>query len=320
MYNYQDITSIIPLRESYILKISIGWMKMNKFYRNKRAIALFTLPALIVFTVVVFYPILQTIYRSMFDWDGINTAKFIFLDNYKRLFKDELFYTSVKNGLIFAVLLVIYQIGIGTILALAVSDMSIKGRKILRISYFIPVVLSITVVCQLWLSVYNGEFGMLNKIFEALGIKYRQDWLSSETKAIYAIAFVNAWQYTGYHFALLFAGIKSIPEQYFEAARIDGASKFKAHMKITIPLLAETYRFCLVMAVTGGLNAFANMFIMTNGGPGTSTYTLTFMTYRSAFRVNEFGYGTASATMLVLECLIATIIINKLVAREKIVY
>lgn len=293
---------------------------MKKYYNNKIAICIFALPALLLFTVIVFYPLVQTVIRSFYDWDGLTTPTFIFLDNYTRLFQDELFYTSLKNGIIFAALLVVFQIGIGTILALAVSDMSIKGRKFLRISYFIPVVLSITVVCQLWLSIYNGEFGMLNKIFEMLGLQYRQDWLSSETSSIVAIAFVNAWQYTGYHFALLFAGIKSIPEHYFEAARIDGASKMQAHRKITIPLLAENYRFCLVLAVTGGLNAFANMFIMTSGGPGTSTYTLTYMTYRSAFRVNEFGYGCASATILVLQCLLATIIINKFIAKERIVY
>lgn len=293
---------------------------MRHFYKNKTAIAIFALPALLLFSVFVFYPICQTVYRSFFDWDGFTAAKFIFLDNYKDLFKDELFYLSMKNGLIFAVLLVVYQIGIGTILALAVSDASIRGRKLLRVSYFIPVVLSITVVCQLWMSIYNGEYGLLNKVFEALGLSYRQDWLTSETSSIWAIAFVNAWQYTGYHFALLFAAIRAIPEHYYEAARIDGATKVQAHRHITIPMMAESYRFCLVLAVTGGLNAFANMFIMSNGGPGTATYTLTFMTYRSAFRINEFGYGCASATILVLECLIATVLINKLIATDKIEY
>lgn len=293
---------------------------MKKYYSNKLAICLFALPALLLFTVVVFYPLAQTIIKSFYSWDGLTAPKFIFLENYTRLFKDDLFYTSVKNGLIFAIVITVIQIGIGTILAISVADMAIKGRKILRVSYFIPVVLSITVVCQLWLSIYDGQFGMLNKIFEMFGLEYKQNWLGSETKSIFAIAVVNAWQYTGYHFALLFAAIKSIPEQYFEAARIDGASKWYAHRKITIPLLAETYRFCLVLSVTGGLNAFANMMIMTNGGPGTSTYTLTFMTYRSAFRVGEFGYGCASATMLVIECLIATVIINKFVAKERIIY
>jgi len=231
-----------------------------------------------------------------------------------------LFFTSLNNGLIFAAIITITQIGLGTILAFAVADASFKGRKLLRISFFIPVVLSVTVVCQLWLSMYNSEYGLINKIFELIGLEYKQDWLSDSKTAIIAIAFVNAWQYMGYHFALLLAGVKSIPEQYMEAARIDGATKLQAIIKINIHMMAETYKFCLVFAITGGLNAFANMFIMTSGGPGTSTYTLTYLMYRSAFRVGEFGYGSAAAAILVLECLLATLIINRLIARDRISY
>lgn len=293
---------------------------MKNFLGNKIAILIFTLPTLLLFSVIVFYPILQTFYRSFFDWDGLNIATFIGIDNFTRLFQDKLFYKSLYNGLIFAAILTVFQIIMGTILAFIVADGTVKGRKFLRVSYFIPVVLSVTVVCQLWLAMYNGEYGLINKVLSAMGVSYQQDWLSSGNTAIIAIAFVNAWQYLGYQFALILAGVKSIPEQYLEAARIDGATKFQAHLRITVPLLSETYKFCLVIAVTGGLNAFAQMFIMTNGGPGNSTYTLTYMMYRSAFRVNEFGYGSATAAVLVIECLIATLIINRLVAREKVTY
>ncbi len=293
---------------------------MNKFLGNKTAILLFILPALLLYSVMVFYPIMQTFFRSMYEWDGLTEGTFIWFDNYKRLFEDRLFFTSVYNGLIFALIITVTQIGIGSVLAFAVADMKFRGRKILRIAFFIPVVLSITVVCQLWLSIYNGEYGLINRIFDMLGLSYRQDWLSSGKTAIIAIAFVNAWQYMGYHFALLLAGVKSVPEQYMEAARIDGATKLQAIWKINIPMMAETYKFCLVFAVTGGLNAFANMFIMTSGGPGTSTYTLTYLMYRSAFRVGEFGYGSAAAAILVIECLLATLIINRFIARERLTY
>lgn len=293
---------------------------MNKFLGNKTAILIFILPALLLYTVMVFYPIVQTFFRSMYEWDGLTEGTFIWFDNYTRLFQDALFFTSLNNGLIFAFIITVTQIGIGSILAFAVADAKFKGRKILRISFFIPVVLSITVVCQLWLSIYNSEYGLINKVLELLGIEYRQDWLSNSKTAIIAIAFVNAWQFMGYHFALLLAGVKSVPEQYMEAARIDGATKLQAIMKINIPMMAETYKFCLVFAITGGLNAFANMYIMTSGGPGTSTYTLTYLMYRSAFRVGEFGYGSAAAAILVIECLIATLIINRFIARERISY
>lgn len=293
---------------------------MNKILKNRVAVCVFTFPALIVFTAMVFYPIFITFYRSAFKWDGIGAAKFIALKNYKNLFLDDTFYISLKNGLIFAVVLVVLQIGIGTILALAVSDNFQKGKKFLKTAYFIPVVLSVTVVCQLWLQIYDADNGLINTILTKTGLAYRQNWLTSKSAAIFAIAVVNAWQYMGYHFALLYAGIKSIPEHFYEAARIDGASRVKAHLHITLPLLAETFKFCLTIAISGGLNAYANMLIMTNGGPGTDTYTLTFMSFRAAFQTNEFGYGCAIAVTLVLESLIATLIINRFVARERITY
>lgn len=293
---------------------------MVNYYKNKAAVCVFALPALLVFTIVVFWPILQTLQRSFYEWNGLGSGSFIGTANYERLLEDNIFYTSVKNGLLFALVLVVFQIGIGTVLALAVSDNTFRGKKILRTSYFIPVVLSTTVVCQLWLLMYNSQYGMINNFFSLLGLSYQQDWLNSKATAIFAIAIVNAWQYMGYHFSILFTAIKSIPENYYEAAIIDGAGKFKAHLKVTLPLLAETYRFCLIWAITGGLGAFSQIFIMSNGGPGTMTYTLTFLMYRSAFKMNEFGYGCASAMVLVAEALLATFIINKLVARERITY
>ncbi|WP_105617657.1 carbohydrate ABC transporter permease [Vallitalea okinawensis] len=293
---------------------------MNTFFSNKKAIAIFVLPTLLLFTVIVFYPLLNVMYGSFFDYKGLTPQTFIGLEHYKRLMTDSLFYTSLKNGLIFAAIITVYQIVFATILAFAVNNATMKGRSFFRVVYFIPVVLSITVVCQLWLSILNAENGLLNQFFEIIGLDYQQDWLSDRYKAIFPISFTNAWQYMGYHFALILAGIKSIPQTYYEAAKIDGASTLKAHLKITIPMLAETYKFCLIMAVTGGLNAYTNMHIMTSGGPGTSTYTLTYMMVRSINKTYEFGYGMSSAVILVLECLLATIFINRLLARDRIQY
>ncbi|OCT15498.1 sugar ABC transporter permease [Paenibacillus pectinilyticus] len=294
---------------------------MNALRANYKAVFLFTFPALAVFTVIVVYPLIQIFYRSMFDWDGITEGTFVFLDNYKNLLHDSLFYTSLKNGLLFAGILTVFQLGIGTILALALMNKRMVGRNLLRRVYFLPVVLSVSVVCQLWISMYNPMFGLFNKIFEFLHLSYRQDWLSSPgISSIIAVTIVSSWQYLGYQFALIYAGAKSIPEQYFEAAKIDGASTWVTHRKITIPMLAETYKMCLIFALVGGLNAFAHMQIMTKGGPGTATYTLTYLMYRSAFVVNDFGYGCAVAVSLVLECLLVTIVVNRLVARDKITY
>lgn len=289
---------------------------MNKMLGNKKVIALYTLPALLVFTLVVFYPILQTLQKSFYEWDGLSEAIFTGIENYKELFADDLFYESLKNGIIFALILVVFQMGLATLLMFAVMNNKVPFKRFFRSSFFIPVVLSVTVACQLWSSIYDPEFGLINNIFSALGLEYRQNWLANLDWAIVAVAFVNVWQYTGYQFTIMYSGAKAIPEEYLEAARIDGATSMQVNLKILLPMLKDTYRMCFVFAITGGFNAFAHMNLLTKGGPGTATYTLTYMTFRSAFQVGEYGYGCASAVLLVVQCLAATLIINRLF-REK---
>lgn len=285
---------------------------MNKMLGNKKMVALFAGPTLLYFTVIVCYPILQTFIKSFTSWNGISAATFTGLDNYKKLFTDPLFYESFTNGLIFAAFLLIFQIGFATIFALVLMDDRIPFKRYFRTSFFIPVVLSVTVVCQLWSAVYNPEFGLINNIFKALGLDFYQTWLSNMDTALYAIIVVHIWQIVGYQFTIIYAGAKSISEDVMEAAKIDGASRWMTNIKIVIPLLKNTYRMCFVMAITSGFNAFAHMNLLTKGGPGTATYTLTMMTYRSAYTLGQYGYGCTTAVILIVQCIIATIIINKI--------
>lgn len=293
---------------------------MKKYLGNKPIILLLIAPTMILVAVMVLYPLGILLVKSFSDWDGLNPSTFTKLDNYIRIFKDPIFYTGLKNGSIFALIQVSVQIPIATLLAFAVKGSGRVEKKFFRISYYIPAVLSITVVCQLWLSMFNADFGLINKIFESLGLSYRQNWLGRGNTAIVAIALVNTWQYTGYQFILLLASANSIPNEYFEAARIDGCTKMQANFKIAIPLMQETYKYSLIIAITGGLNAFASMNIMTGGGPGTQTYTLSYLMYRSAFIVGNYGYGCTAAILLVAQCLIVSVIINKVIARERIIY
>lgn len=293
---------------------------MRKYLGNKAMVFALVAPAMILFSVMVLYPLGILLVKSFTEWDGLNPSTFSGIENYIRIFQDPIFYTALRNGAIFALIQVCFQIPVATILAFAVIDSGKLSKNFFRISYFIPAVLSITVVSQLWLSMYNAEYGMINKIFTALGMTYQQNWLGDGKTAIIAIALVNTWQYTGYQFILLLSAARSIPEHYFEAARLDGCSKAKAHLHITIPLMQETYKYCLIISITGGLNAFASMNIMTGGGPGTSTYTLTYLMYRSAFRLGNYGYGCTAAVMLVVQCMIVSLVINRCVAREQIVY
>ena len=284
---------------------------MKKYLSNRKAIVVFCLPALILFCVFIFIPILQVFYYSFFDWDGVNAATFVGLKNYTRLLtKDPTFKIANANGFKFGVVITVYQLILATIFAIAVSDKRIRFRKFFRTAYFIPVVLSVTVVCQLWGNVMNADNGLLNTLMKTLGINWNQNWLNDRNSAIYAVAFVNAWQWMGYQFALIVAGIKSIGEDFYEAAEIDGATSLKAHWYITLPLLKDTFNFCLLISVTGGIKAFSEIDIMTGGGPGTSTYTLTYIMYNNAFTRQKFGYGLTSASVLVLECLAIILVLN----------
>ena len=293
---------------------------MQKFLSNKTAILIFTLPALALFTIVVTYPILMTVQKSFFEWDGLNTPVFTGFQNYIDLLRDDDFYISLKNSVIFGAIITVYQIGIGTLLAVLINNKRLKGGKIFRSAFFLPVVLSITVVCQLWISIYDGHSGLINKLFEALGSGYRQDWLSGFNTSIVAIAFVNAWQFMGYHMIIIYAAMKSIPEHYSEAAAIDGATPLRTFFSIIFPMLQETYKICLIFTVTGGIKAFEHIFIMTRGGPGTSSFTLTMLLYKSVINLNKYGYGCASAAILLLECILVMVIINRFIAREQIAY
>ena len=285
---------------------------MKKTWRYRGAVAVLTLPALLTFTGLIGYPVFQSLIKSFYNWNGATAGKRVGLGNYVKLFRADTFYLSNKNSLIFALVLVVYQIFFGLLMALLLVSIKTRFSGFFRFTYFLPVVISSTVICQMWVSLFNYDYGLFNQIFEALGIHYRQAWLTGKNSAIFAVAFVNAWQFMGIEFIMFYTAVSGISQDLYEAARIDGASTVQMHRRITIPLLRETFRFCLILAFTGGLKAFDTMYIMTGGGPGDYTTSLTYMMYKSAFTGNKFGYGSAIATVIVLECLACTVLLNKL--------
>ena len=290
---------------------------MNKVMADKKAIMIFTLPCLIFFGLIAFYPVFQTVIMSFFDWDGLTTKTFTGLANYIKLFQDRIFWTSFRNSFLVAGVLIVFEVILGTFLTLVLMDKRIQCRKFIRSSLFIPVVLSVTVVCQLWSSILNPEIGLINQIFSALGLDFQQQWLSDKHVAILVVAFVNAWQYMGYQFVIIYSAANSIPTDYIEASRIDGATRWQTNFYIILPMLRDTLRNCLIFAVTGGFNIYSQMQLLTQGGPGTATYSLTYMTFRSAFKLRKYGYGCTSAVSLMLMCLASIAVINMRMSKKK---
>ncbi len=283
--------------------------------KSKGWLVLFVAPLLIVFGIIIIIPLIQTFYYSFFEWNGIKTVAFRGIDNYKRLVNAKELGMSLKNSAIYSIILTVFQVGLGTVLSFILTNIKIKGKLIYRNIYFIPVLLSVSVVSQLWIWIFNGDYGLINELMEMLGVTWRQQWLNQKGKSLLAVAFVDAWKGMGYIMLIIYAAIRNIPGVYVEAASIDGATPFQKFRYITLPLAAPTIRVTVVMCITFGFRAFEMTYLMTGGGPGIFTYNLTILMYKAMFIMNDYGYGSAIAVLIVTICVGLMYIINKLTKR-----
>ncbi|MFC5469084.1 carbohydrate ABC transporter permease [Cohnella suwonensis] len=290
---------------------------MHQVFGDKRAIAVFVLPALILFTLVGFVPILQSTYYSLLDWDGIQPAKFAGIDAYKDLFITDNyglgFNRSILNTLLLAVLSVFLQLPIALALALILAK-GVKGEKVYRTLYFLPVLVSSAVTGVMFLKIYNPNYGVLNRVLENIGLTaWTHDWLADSKTSLLSVLIPVVWQYIGYHMLLLYAAIKGIPDDLYEAAKLDGASETRTAFSITIPLIKPMMKVCVIFAVIGSLKFFDMVYIMMGGNPTPETSVPSTLMYTSIFTRNMYGYGSAMAVFMVLECLVFYLALQKLI-------
>ncbi|WP_337101168.1 carbohydrate ABC transporter permease [Paenibacillus sp. YIM B09110] len=286
---------------------------MDRVLSNKKAILLFTLPAFLLYAVIVLLPVFISFYYSLLKWDGIGAGAFIGFDNYLTMFRnDHIFTQSLWNSIILAVLSVFVQLPISLALALVLAS-SVKGSRFYRSVYFIPVVMSTVVIGQLWLKIYHPSFGLLNQLLGDIGLaSWQREWLGSETTALVASFVPIVWQYIGYHMLLLYASAKSIPDDLYEAARIDGATGVKSAFFITIPLIKPMLKLSTIFAVIGSLKMFDFIYVLTNGGPLHATEVPSTWMFSNIFKQYQYGYGSAVAILIILECLLFTVLIQKM--------
>ncbi len=292
---------------------------MNRVLNDKRAIMIFVLPSFLLFALIVILPIFMSGYYSMLNWDGIGEGKFIGLQNFIDLFKNssEGFGKSIMNSIILAVLSVFVQLPIALILALVLAS-GVKGEGFYRTVFFIPVIISTVVIGQLWMKVYNPSYGLLNTLLNNIGLgSLSRAWLGETQTSLIAAFIPSVWQYIGYHMLLMYAAIKTIPDEIYEAARIDGASSFKTALRITIPLIRPIIKVCIIFAIIGSLKVFDLVYILTNGGPVHSSEVPSTLMYNTIFNKYMYGSGSAMAIFIVLECLVFTLIVQKLFKVEE---
>lgn len=276
-------------------------------------IALFLLPALILFLLFVIYPIFRSLYFSLFDWNGLGPAvDFVGLQNFRDILTDQVFLKAIRNVL----LIIIFSVGIQLPLALALAVMvgrGLPGRGLFRTIFFMPYVLSEINVAIMWMLLYNPdpERGLLNAIVTGLGSE-PIGWLSDTNLVMVSIFISLTWKYFGFHMLLYLAGLQNIPLELEEAARIDGANSFQNFFYITLPLLGSTIRTSVYLSVLGSIQQFILVWIMTKGGPVNASETLATYMYRFGFVRFQLGYGSAVAIYMFILCLIFSLIYQRL--------
>lgn len=274
-------------------------MRVN-IYQNKRAV-LYVIPALILVLVFIFLPVILNFYNSTFRWNAFSTEKvFVGLEYYKTLFTDPIFYISLKNNVLYAVISLVFQVGGGLIIAAILEEKFVrKFQPLFRTIFFIPSILSLAVVGLLWNMMYQPNIGIINEFFRAIGLQdFSYAWLGDPDAAIYAVIFVSQWQYTGYITMLFLVAMQKIPRTLYEAAMIDGANRFHTFIHITIPQIKEMILVATTFTTVGAFKVFDEVYIMTSGGPGHATEVLGTMLFNSGFRNDEMGYASAIATII----------------------
>ena len=289
---------------------------MNSVLSNKKTICIFVLPTIIILSAIIFIPIAMSVKYSLLDWDGVSKGIFVGLDNYKNMFADARFLHSVRNSLLYAFVSIVIQLPISLLLALILAA-GVKFEKFYRTIYFIPVIISTVVIGQLWIKIYNADYGLLNTFLQAIGQgNLAHDWLGQEDSALTSVFIPMLWQYVGYHMLIMYAGAKSISPDIYEAAKIDGASAVKTAWYITIPLLKPILKVCVTFSLIGALKVFDLVYVLTNGGPLYATEMPSTLMYTSIFDSFKYGYGSAISIFIIIECLVLTVLLDKLIKTE----
>lgn len=287
--------------------------------QDKLTIVLFLLPAIVLLSIFLVYPIFQSVYYSLFSWKGFGPAvDFIGLDNFKHILTDRIFLKSVGNGLLIVVLSLTIQLPLSLVLALMVGR-NLRGRAFFRMIFFIPYVLSEVITGIIWLILYNPDpaYGFINALLTRIPGFEPQAWLGDTRTVMLALFVVVTWKYFGFHMLLYLAGLQSIPPEIEEAALIDGVNERQMITYITIPLIRSTIRTSVYLSVLGSLQVFALVWIMTKGGPVNASEVMSTYMYRFTFERFEFGYGSAVAIVMLLISLIFSLVYQRLV-RQKI--
>ena len=266
---------------------------------------IFIAPAVILMLAFIVYPLLSSFQLSTMEWSGLGGGKFIGFENYTILFKDPVFWNSIKLQFVWALLSVLILALTGLFLALIV-EYFVPFRKmvpVFRTILFMPMMMSMVAIGLLWTMVFNPMIGLLNEFLQTLGILSSNqplDLLSDNRTALFAVFIPAIWQWSGFGMVVFSAAMQGIPQDILEASVVDGCNRFRQVRYIIFPLLAPTFALLCTMNLIGGLKCFDIIYIMTAGGPGISTQVTSIYIFRQAFVLNAHGYSAAISSLMFL--------------------
>ena len=262
---------------------------------------LFCVPALLILAVFVYLPLFENIIFSFQSFTlSAKTREFVGLDNYKALFSDPIIMQSLFNNVLYAVISIVMQVGFGLVIAAVLEDVVFrKTESFFRTIFFIPTLLSMTVVCLLFEFIYNPQMGLLNSFLELIGLEEATHiWLGDSSLAMLCVIMVSQWQSYGYITMLFIVAIQKIPSELYEAAIVDGAGKLRRFFSITCPMVRQMFFVTMVTTVVGAFTVFNEPYILTGGGPGTATMVLSLHMYQTGFVKNQMGYASTIAMLI----------------------
>jgi raffinose/stachyose/melibiose transport system permease protein len=270
-------------------------------HRTRIVPLLYIAPALIMLSLFVYYPLVRNLVNGFYEWNPFTLDRsFVSIENYTRLFKDPIFYTVLKNNIFYALISVVLQVGLGLVIAAILEDKIFRRfSTFFRTTFFIPVLISMTVIGILFSFIYNPEVGLLNSFLRAIGLgEWTEGWLGNPNTAIFAVIFVSQWQSVGYAVMLYVLAVQKVPGELYEAATIDGAGKLRTFFSITVPQVKEMTFVLLIYTVTGSFLVFSEVYVLTSGGPANSSQVFSTYLYQKAFIDNEPGFASAIANVI----------------------
>lgn len=287
--------------------------------KQKFLLYLIILPAFLIFLIFFIVPFISGLFISFTSWSGFNEIKFVGFKNFIEFFTNKNAYSALGRTLWLTFIIVILQ-NITALFFAVILEKKIKGKDLFKVIFFVPTMVSSIAVGYMWSFIFDPMNGFFNKLFTFFNLSElaKINLLGNPKLALYTIIFALLWQYTGYTMVIYIAGLSNVPPELNEAGYIDGTNNWQNFKYITFPMIAPAITINILISVIGALKLFDQIFVMTGGGPGRTTESLTLLIYKEGFGASRLGFGTASSTILFILVLIISLILLTYLRRREI--